>query len=316
MPRLKSSLQLQRCDHTAEFTLNPQERGAGAGLQADTRETGCTVEERSPPGIKAMPACCTGKMVREIQGLYPEAIARVRTAVAMTTPEQAGHFDDPLRAHFGITSSDVNAVRTIHDNLGALLGAMQGGGVIVACRSRFTDRPCQHRTSTGLLTDFNLGTSGGCDNSQPTVISFCGDYEESLPMNAVAGPNPNAAAPQWRDRAPGTRPGDPQPPGLEPRELRGRNAPFLFARVGRPSPYTGETPSNPWVQVLIHEYAHTLCARSAFHETPIMQRSETETYRGGTNYPPRAPQPGAPNPALNNPDSYAWFAFDVTRRRQ
>jgi hypothetical protein len=316
MPRLKSSLQLQRCDHTAEFTLNPQERGAGAGLQADTRDTGCTAEERFPPGIKAMPACCTGKMVREIQGLYPEAIARVRNAVAMTTPEQAGHFDDPLRAHFGITSSDVNAVRTIHDNLAALLGAMQGSGVIVACRSRFTDGSCQHRTRAGLLTDFNLGTSGGCDNVQPTSISFCGDYEESLPMNAVAGPNQNAAAPQWRDRAPGTWPGEPQPRGLEPRELRGRNAPFLYAREGRPSPYTGETPSNPWVQVLIHEYAHTLCARSAFHETPIMQRSETETYRGGTNYPPRAPQPGAPNPALDNPDSYAWFAFDVTRRRQ
>lgn len=318
MPRLKSSLQLQRCDHTADFTLNPQDRGAGAGLQADTRDTGCTLGERNTPGSssnRAAPACCTGKMVREIQGLYPEALARVRNAVAMTAPDQAGHFDDPLRTHFGITSSDVNAVRTIHDNLGSILSAMQSSGVIVGCRSRFTDGSCQHRSS-GVLTNFNVGTSGGCDNVQPSTIMFCGDYEESLPMNAVAGPDQSAAPPQWRDRAPGTFPGEPQPQGMEPRELRGRNAPFLYPLEGRQSPYTGETPSNPWVQVLIHEYAHTLCALSAFRETPIMQRADTETYRGRGDYPPRAEQPGGSNPALTNPDSYAWFAFDVTRRKQ
>lgn len=317
MPRLKSSLQLQRCDYTAEFTLDPAERGAGAALQADPRETGCSGQERDTLGPnRATASCCTGKMVREIQGLYPEAMGRVRNAVAMTTPEQAGHFDDPLRAHFGITSSDTTAVRTIHDNLNGILGAMQDSSITVACRSRFTDGSCQHRRNNGALAGFNLGTTGGCDNSQPSVIRLCGDYEDSLPMNTVAGSNQNAAPPQWNERAPNTLPGEAPPPGMEPRALRGRNAPFLYPLESRKSPYTGETPGNPWVQVLIHEYAHTLCARSAFQETPIMQRSNTETYRGRGDYPPRAEQPGGANPALTNPDSYAWFAFDVTRRRQ
>jgi len=297
MPRLKTSLRLQRCSHIADLTVRQGDIG-GFSQQADTNENGCTIDQRNTEiqgaGAGAtIRSCCTPKMIGEIRALYPEALERVRNAIAMLAPDQRDHFNDQLGDHFGITSDNTEAVNSILANFRSILNLMQSTRddtrAQILCRSRHSDTYCQHADLDATNFDF---ARTSCQPAGPPVIQFCGDYELSLPAGRVPGENQSVPAGRFEGAGPQH--------GLE---LRGRDAPFLYPRQ-ESSPRTGET-YNGWMRTIIHEHAHALCSNMLASGGPIPGR---ERYRRQDNYPGPL--------ALRNPDSYAWFAIDVGRVKQ
>ena len=84
----------------------------------------------------------------------------------------------------------------------------------------------------------------------------------------------------------------------------GGSHPFLYDR-GNESPEGSDTGGhNGWVRTLIHEYAHTICAGN-IDAPPVMQRGH-EAYQSRHGIFP------SDSPATN-PDSYAFFAMEVSR---
>jgi hypothetical protein len=268
MPRLKSSLGLQRCASVPLIAVDPT-RAGGFAQAADTPDAGCTPDQRgairdAPGGrIRSVP-CCTRAMLGEIRALHPEALARVRNALDILQPTRIEKFNDQLQRHFGVTAQ-APQVATIRANFQRILDQMQGSAVQFDCRSRHTEAYCRNVDAFGDVTH-TFARSDGCEGRQ-AVIQFCGDYEAST---------------------------------------QGRGA-FLYSRNAT-APDGGA--HNAWVRTLVHEYAHTTCLGDN-DSAPVMLSGGAghEFYRGDPNraYPPAVPQ------ALRNPDSYAWFAMDVSR---
>jgi hypothetical protein len=265
MPRLKSSLKLQRCNSVPAVAVDPKMVG-GFKQVADVDEKGCSDRSSGP--------CCTPKMIAEIRALHPEAIARVSKAIQVLAGTDRGDykelsdFDKPLQRHFGITSADTGPIDTIRSNYAEILNAMNGGqgatAVTFKCRDQYLDKCSEGFANTASC-------AGGKELAD---ITFCASYDASV---------------------------------KDPR------TPFLYERKAT-SPFAGE-PFNEWVRTLIHEYAHVLCLRDIdkYVTGPQMRRGKTkegggpteESYEFESTYPPK--------PATNNPDSYAWFAMEVSK---
>jgi hypothetical protein len=300
-PRLKSGLRLAACG-LPRIGSEQMTRTTGSTQDSDVGETGCTAAQRSgpAPGTESQMnppprMCCTRTMIAEITRLHPEAIARVQNAFDVLAPDKVSKYDTQLQRNFGFTPSDdvqiQRRIQTIRSNYESILSRMTGGGVKFACRSRYADAQCQHRTPRGGFARFDAAQTGGCSGAEP-LIQFCGDYEQSLPPGAVPGSDQNVPAGRWTESQPNVT-------------LRGEPGhPFLYDRGNENPPGSDTDGHNGWVRTLIHEYAHTVCGGS-IDAPPAMQR-DTEVYQHQIGTFPSA------NPSTN-PDSYAFFAMEVSR---
>lgn len=152
MPRLKSSLKLQRCS-LPEITPDSKERG----------------------GLKPGPGC-TPAMLAEIEALHPEAIGRVRNAYTVLGGKDVADFDDQLKSNFGVTSKDTAQVAEIRENFGKLLAMMTGKGLVEIACADVTDSACQEKPGKTAETSgcFDYKREVGEKTALPQ-IKLCGD---------------------------------------------------------------------------------------------------------------------------------------------
>jgi hypothetical protein len=155
MPALKSSLQLQRCPATREFTPDQKERG------------GFTQTWQ-----------CTPKETEEIRALHPEATARVRAAIEVLSQQKGlDDYDDRLQKHFRTTSANSARIADIRGNYEQILAKMKSQQVEFACLD-YTDPTCKEapnaRGYKGAETAVcnGLGKPGG---PPPSRITLCGN---------------------------------------------------------------------------------------------------------------------------------------------
>ncbi|HEY2325606.1 MAG TPA: DUF4157 domain-containing protein [Thermoanaerobaculia bacterium] len=288
--RLKSGLRLSSCGVPR---IGPEQmtRTSGSQQQADAAATGCASAERG--GTSGTPrSCCTPSMLAEIRAIHPEAIARVQNAINVLAPDKASKYDEQLQRNFHITSANTTQVETIRSNYQAILDRMTGGNVQFLCRSRYADAECQHWSSgaRSVFVSYDYAQTGGCSGA-PLTMEFCGDYEQSLPPEAVPGSDQTAAVPQSRSD-----------PSVVLRGEQGHR--FLYPRNNENPEGSDTDGHNGWVRTLIHEYSHTICAGN-IDAPPVMQRGNEAYQQRHGIFPSATPS--------TNPDSYAFFAMEVSR---
>ena len=156
MPRLKSSLQLQRCPEKKEFTPNPKDIGGF------TKTFQCTANEES-----------------EIRALHPEAIARVDATIkVLSEPNKLPKYDSRLAKHFG-TNSTSGAIDGIRANYEKILAQMRADSIQFACAD-YDDPICQSRPDakgpTIAVTDVCSGIVTKDPKQQGVMrITLCGN---------------------------------------------------------------------------------------------------------------------------------------------
>ncbi|HYH08444.1 MAG TPA: DUF4157 domain-containing protein [Thermoanaerobaculia bacterium] len=238
MPRLKSSLQLQRCANPPAFTR------ANATTATRTRaEAACPTLEARGAADGFTHSCCTQNMLDEILDLHPYAIAKVDNALAalrrLRQQNPPADLVQKLQQHFHVAPSDPAVTGIIMPFYERMRVRMTSSTVGFRCFDH----------SDGDCRGANAFTSG-CERhaADPRLITFCGDYREGAAGRAYIGREQGAAIGTviheyahatciYDPIAPSTQAGDPlgnpeRPPGPAAEIEAGPTEVYRYGRRG------------------------------------------------------------------------------------